>query len=194
MASEGVSLPLIHDLKKGDCSGRLECVDHASESIVHPFHPIHSLRLLSKPGRGCDICGRGIRGLSYNCETCGFDMDLYCAMYPPPEVIDISETHPHKLTIHKKLIKFDCGDKCGRNGYGYPYKCHECELNFHVDCVWHPSDLKHPLEVNHPYHALHPLKPLAARLPDYSDGKCRLCGNLEPPHKNTVALLIALMK
>ncbi|KAG7619311.1 DC1 [Arabidopsis suecica] len=178
MASEGVSLPLIHDLKKGDCSGRLECVDHASESIVHPLHPIHSLRLLSRPYRGCDICGREIRGLSYNCETCGFDMDLYCAKYPPPEVIDMSETHPHKLTILKERIKFDCDDKCGRNVKGYPYKCHECELHFHVDCVWHPTELKHPLEVNHPYHALHPLKPLTARFPNYSDGKCRLCGSM----------------
>ncbi|CAH8273124.1 unnamed protein product [Arabidopsis lyrata] len=73
-------------------------------------------------------------------------MDLYCAKYPPPEAIDISETHHHRLTLLKEVIEFECDAKCGIDGYGFPYKFHECDLAFHVDCVWHPSKLKYPLE------------------------------------------------
>ncbi|XP_019087121.1 PREDICTED: uncharacterized protein LOC104747016 [Camelina sativa] len=102
---------------------------------------------------------------------------LHCFKYPPPEVIDISKTHHHKLTLLKKRVKdFECAAKCGKiTGYEFPYICHECDLAFHVDCVWHTSEVKHPLEVNHSYHPWHPLKLHTGPLPDYSDGKCRLC-------------------
>ncbi|KAG7620103.1 Protein kinase C-like phorbol ester/diacylglycerol-binding domain [Arabidopsis suecica] len=199
METEGVSLPLIHehvmmpwnDLRKGDCCGHLEAISDgyyckscdfflhrkcgdSSEYIEHPAHFIHTLKLQSKPGHVCDLCGEGILHLCYRCEICDFDVHLYCVKHPPPEVIDISETHPHKLTLLKENIEFNCDAKCGKAGFGFPYKCHECDLAFHVDCVWNPSETKHPLEVNHTYHTLHPLKLLTSQ-PDYSDGKCRLC-------------------
>jgi len=58
---------------------------------------------------------------------------------------------------------------------GFPYKCYECDLFFHKDCVWHPPEVNHTLEVNHSYHSLHPLKLHTGQLPNYSDRKCRLC-------------------
>ncbi|KAG7619347.1 DC1 [Arabidopsis suecica] len=208
MDSEGVLLRLIHehsmipcnDLRKGDCCGRFEatsdgyycktcdffvhkkCVDEASESIEHPSHPGHTLQLLSKQKyRYCNLCGRDIKDLCYHHDN--FDVDLYCAKYPPPEVIESSETPCHKLTLLKEKIEFHCDAKCEEIGYGFPYKCLECGLTFHIDCVWDPSGLKylpeviHPLDVkNHSCHPLHPLKlVLTGQLPDYSDGKCRLC-------------------
>ncbi|EOA20133.1 hypothetical protein CARUB_v10000421mg [Capsella rubella] len=202
MESEGVSLPLIHehvmmpwnDLRKGDCCGRFEgisdgyyckscdffvhkgCGD-SSEYIEHPSHSVHTLKLLIKGSRGCDLCGRATNDVMYHCEICHFDVDLYCARYPPPDVLDIYETHHHKLTIvkDKELNEFDCA-KCGKVWCEFPYKCHECDLAFHVDCVWNPSKEKYPSEVNHSYHTLHPLKLYTGQPPDYSDGKCRLCG------------------
>jgi len=181
-------------LTRADCCGRFgftsggyycescsflvhrKCVDDSSEYIEHPSHSVHPLKLQSKPDHICDICDKRIVDLCYHCEICDFNVDLYCARYPPPEVIDISETHHHKLTLFKKGIKFDCGaSKCGEVMYGFPYKCHECDLAFHVDCVWNPPEAKNPSEVNHSHHALHPLKLHIGQPLDYSDGKCRLC-------------------
>ncbi|KAG7619291.1 Protein kinase C-like phorbol ester/diacylglycerol-binding domain [Arabidopsis suecica] len=195
-----------NDLRRGDCCERLEaisdgyycttcdffvhkkCGDEASECIENPFHSNHPLRLgfLSrlqrqhwlKVVRSCDLCGKNIGDLFYRCEICDFDMDLHCAKYPPLEVIDIPEMHSHKLNLLKDRVEFDCDAKCGKIGYGFPYECHECDSKFHVDCVRYSSseEVKHPLEVNHSYHSLHPLKLFMGQPPDYSDGKCRLCG------------------
>ncbi|KAG7620101.1 DC1 [Arabidopsis suecica] len=200
MESEGVSLPLIHehlmmplnDLRKGDCCGRSEfynggyycescdifvhkkCVDESSEYIEHPSHSVHTLKLQSKPQNRCDLCDKNM-DLSYRCEACDFDVDLYCAKYPPPGVIDISETHHHKLTFLKERIQFLCNANCWEVGYGFSYRCHECDLAFHVDFVWNPPEAKNLLEVNHPHHPLHPLKLHIGQSPEYYDAKCRLC-------------------
>ncbi|KAL9308353.1 hypothetical protein AtEden1_Chr1g0039061 [Arabidopsis thaliana] len=174
MASEGVSLPLIHKHlmmllndyhRKGDCCGRSgftsssyycessdffvhkQCVDEAYEYIEHPSHSVHTLKLQSKPQHRCDLCDKSIMDLCYRCEICDFDADLYCAKYPPPEVVD----------------------------YEFSYRCHECNLTFHVDCVWNPPEAKHLLEINHSHHPLHPLKLHIGPPLEYSDGKCRLC-------------------
>ncbi|EOA19683.1 hypothetical protein CARUB_v10003354mg [Capsella rubella] len=205
MDSEGVLMPLVHehlmmpwnDVRKGDCCGFLEaisdgyyckgcdffihkkCIDEPSEYIKHPSHPDHTLQLLSEGRRYCDLCGRNISegDLFYHCGICDFYLDLYCAKYPPPEVIDVSNKHHHKLTLHKVQTKFNCDAKCGKitESAEFPYVCLKCELAFHVDCVWRPSEPEYPSEVNHSYHPLHPLKSLTGQLPDYSDGKCRLC-------------------
>ncbi|CAH8352479.1 unnamed protein product [Eruca vesicaria subsp. sativa] len=204
MESDGVPLPLFHehpllpwnDLRKGDCCGRYvpqrdgyycnscdffvhkKCGDEISEFIDHPAHPNHTLRLRDKFGSTfCRLCGRRILNLFYGCMSCIFIVDLHCAKYPPPEVTDNFEMHPHKLTLLKERTRIDCSAKCGKGGDGFPYKCNECDVAFHVDCVWHPTlDLKHPKEVNHSYHSLHPLMLFTGPPPDYSDGKCRLCG------------------
>ncbi|XP_023636108.1 uncharacterized protein LOC17881355 [Capsella rubella] len=214
MESEGVSLPLIHEhlmipwnsMWKGECCGRSGfttggyycercnfyvhrvCIEESSEFIEHPSHAVHTLKLRqSKPNHSCDLCGKSIKNLCYCCEICDFDVDLYCAKYPPPEFLDISETHHHKLTLlkvkeftyykDKELIKY-CDAKCGGIvSYQFHYKCLECDLTFHMDCVWIPPEAKHPSEVNHSYHPLHPLKLHTGHPPDYSDGKCRLCAS-----------------
>ncbi|CAH2066280.1 unnamed protein product [Thlaspi arvense] len=206
MDSEKVFRPYFHfyfmktcnSLRKGDCCGHFKstsdgylsdgnffyhkkCGD-SPESIQHPSHSLHTLKLRHKPWtedkllvpNKCDICGKNIVSVHYRCETCDFDMDLYCAMYPPPDVINSSETHQHKLTLLKEKTEFVCAAKCGKTNVEFPYKCHECDSAFHIDCVWNP--LNHPSEVNHSYHSLHPLKLFRGLVPDYSDGKCRLCG------------------
>ncbi|WZZ11828.1 hypothetical protein YC2023_104917 [Brassica napus] len=215
----GVLLPLFHEhpmmpwnddhMRKGDCCDYFEpqsdgyycklcdffvhkkCGDELSEFISdHPSHPDHALRLQEIRDHACDLCGSQIQNLSYYCDVCQFDLDLHCVKYPPPDVIDNLEMHPHKLTLVKKRTLFECSAKCGKTsghnfGYtlkfscGFPYKCEECEecdVAFHVECVWHPAALENSREVNHPYHSLHPLTLRTGPPPDYSDGKCRLCG------------------
>ncbi|CAA0394728.1 unnamed protein product [Arabidopsis thaliana] len=105
-----------------------------------------------------------IENLCYCCKICDFYVDLFCVKYPPPDVIDISETHHHKLTHIKKWTKFNCIAKCGKKFYGFPYKCLECHLMFDMDCVWNPPEAKNQSEVNISSHPL-----------DYSDEKGRLC-------------------
>ncbi|KAF8116496.1 hypothetical protein N665_0017s0052 [Sinapis alba] len=206
MESEGVSLPLIHkhpmvpfnDLRRGDCCHRFEslsdgyfcktcdffvhkkCRDEISEFIIdHPSHPNHTLRLEHISDSSCDLCHIINENISYRCQKCDFDVDLHCAKYPPPDVIDSFETHHHKLTLLKEDTWFNCSAKCGKAGRGYPYKCDECDVAFHVACVWYPAEeLNYSSEVHHPYHSLHPLKFLTGEPPDYSDGKCRLCGRM----------------
>ncbi|ESQ51070.1 hypothetical protein EUTSA_v10023179mg [Eutrema salsugineum] len=136
----------------------------------YPSHPNHTLWLRRKPHNYCDLCGRDIVDLCYHCPICTFDVDLYCARYPPLKVINVSEMHRHKLTNVKDLSQFDCSAKCGKTGDDFSYKCHECDLAFHVDCF------SYPLELNHFYHSLHSLKLLTGRPGEYSDGRCHLCG------------------
>ncbi|KAJ0265072.1 hypothetical protein HA466_0014310 [Hirschfeldia incana] len=207
MESEGVSLPSFHehpmipwnDLRKGACCGRFQsqsdgyycklcdffvhkkCGDEFSQFIDHPCHPNHTLRSRRVPGTIttlCDVCGRRIMFLSYRCEYCNFDVDVHCAKYPPPDVVDNFNVHSHKLTLIKDRTTFYCSAKCGKTDIGFPYKCDECDVSFHVDCVWHTSaaELNYSPELNHSYHSLHPLKLLTGEPPDYSDGICRLCG------------------
>ncbi|KAJ0265073.1 DC1 domain-containing protein [Hirschfeldia incana] len=190
-----------NDLRKGDCCDRFEsqsdgyyckscdlfvhkkCGDgELSEFIDHPYHPDHTLRLRSRFtcfNPTCDLCDRRILFLSYRCDICNFDLDLRCFKYTPPEVIDNFKMHNHKLTLLKERnwMTIGCSAKCGKYSRGFTYKCEECEVAFHVDCVWHPpEELNYSTEVNHSYHTLHPLKLLTGQPPDYSDGKCRLCG------------------
>lgn len=138
----GVLLPLFHEhpmmpwndhMRKGDCCECFEpqsddgdyckrcdffvhkkCGDEISEFISdHPSHPDHTLRLQEKRGTNvCDICERKIQNLCYSCEVCDFDMDLHCAKYPPPHVIENFEKHPHKLTLVKEQTVFNCSAKC----------------------------------------------------------------------------------
>ncbi|CAN6861345.1 unnamed protein product [Brassica oleracea] len=216
MESEGgVLLPLFHEhpmmpwndhMRKGDCCGRYKSQsdgyyckicdffvhkkcgnDELSQFIHHPSHPDHRLELRHESRYNyCDFCGWDINLCYRCCDGCDFDVDLHCAKYPPPHVIDNFEMHPHKLTLLKKKTLFNCSAKCGKTspmfGYslkfscGLSYKCEECDVSFHVECVWHPAALDHLIEVNHPYHSLHSLKLLTGDPPNYSDGKCRLCG------------------
>ncbi|CAH2071928.1 unnamed protein product [Thlaspi arvense] len=185
-----------NDLRKGDCCGRFEAISdgyyckscdffvhkkcgESSTRIQHPSHPNHTLFLDYRsivPHRSCnycDLCGKDIEKLCYRCGQCDFDVHLHCTKYPPLDVIDVSEMHPHKLTLFKELIEFECSATCGKTGpsnHGFPYKCHECDSTFHVDCLSYPS------EVNHSYHSLHPLKLLTSPPGNYFDGRCRLCG------------------
>ncbi|CAH2069300.1 unnamed protein product [Thlaspi arvense] len=262
--AEGVSLPLFHEhlmvpryeLRIGDCCGRSEsssegfyckscdffvhkkCADETSESIQHPSHPNHTLKLQRKPATRCSLCGKSFIGdLFYRCEICNFDVDLYCAKYPPPDILDVSDMHWHDhIDLLKEQVSFDCFFKCGKIGDGFPYICQICDVAFHMDCVWQPtlqpqpetiplhprerqpetiplqplqverqtetihspdsdsdsdSDSDHSLhprerwpEIIHSYHSLHPLKFLTGKPPDYSDGKCRLCGGKVDTHSH----------
>ncbi|KFK44932.1 hypothetical protein AALP_AA1G321600 [Arabis alpina] len=118
----------------------------------------------------CDVCKGKMTGdiQNYKCYKCGLGVHLECAKYPPPEIIDVPRDHDHQLKLEMVESCFTCA-ACGKDGDGYPYKCHECDLTFHVNCE------KYPAEVIHPFHPLHPLKLFKGEPPDYSGGTCRYC-------------------
>ncbi|KFK28704.1 hypothetical protein AALP_AA7G035800 [Arabis alpina] len=151
----------------------------APRDIKHPSHHECHRRTLSLVGtycferRRCALCGGKFTDdfevLNYECgASCFTTLHLHCSTHPPPEVIDVPLHHDHILKLEKVESCFTCA-YCGKEGDEYPYKCHECDLAFHVNCT------KYPAEVNHSSHSLHPLKLVKGEPPAYTDGTCRLC-------------------
>ncbi|KAG7589475.1 DC1 [Arabidopsis suecica] len=157
-----------------------------NKNIAHPSQTCgnilyHTLNL-ERGKRRCAGCREKIYDdLYFICNDCvlvptrrkgSFGSSYFhfnCAKYPPSEVIDVPQHHDHKLKLETVRSCFTCA-ACGKDCDGYSYKCHECNLKFHVNCE------KYPAEVTHFSHSLHPLKLFKDEPPAYTDGKCRLCG------------------
>ncbi|CAA7038389.1 unnamed protein product [Microthlaspi erraticum] len=107
-----------NDMRRGDCCGRfnLSLVATIAKSAIFSStrYVATGLRIyptpITLPSHSSAASSHGIIAIyvegildrCYCCEICDFDVCLYCAKYPPPpEVIDISETHPHKLTLSR---------------------------------------------------------------------------------------------
>ncbi|CAA7019806.1 unnamed protein product [Microthlaspi erraticum] len=152
-----------------------ERCSNAPYKIDHPFYKCdYPLFLQTHPGKSkatCASCRHKIPKdiKHYQCLKCGFKLHIYCATYTPPEVIDVPENHDHKLKLEMVETHFTCV-ACGKDGDGYSYKCHQCQVSFHVKCQ------KYAGEVNHPLH-IHPLKLFKGEPPAYTKGKCCLCGD-----------------
>ncbi|ESQ39528.1 hypothetical protein EUTSA_v10000809mg [Eutrema salsugineum] len=157
------------------------CAKNAN-NIVHPSQKCSNTLYLTIHFMGverCALCRGKIQGgMFYVCNDCALvpkrrfrssSFHFYCAKYPPPKVIDVPQHHHHKLELEMTQSCFTCA-ACRKDGDGYPYKCYECDLTFHVDCE------RHGAEIRHASHSLHPLKLFKGEPPAYTDGKCRLCG------------------
>jgi len=157
-----------------------------NKNIAHPSQMCGNIlyhTLNYKPGRNrrCSGCRERINeGVFFICNNCvlvplgkgRFGSSYFhfnCAKYPASEVIDVPQHHNHQLKLETVKSCFTCA-ACGEDGVGYSYKCHECNLKFHVNCE------KYPAEVTHFSHPLHPLKLLKGEPPAYTDKTCRLCG------------------
>ncbi|OMO64210.1 DC1 domain-containing protein [Corchorus olitorius] len=156
----------------------LGCVDFGSDLHKHcaedlpleinpPFHP-HPLFLLpSSPypedkSCFCSLCRYKCLGFVFQCKTCDFFLDIYCAFLPLSTFGNISLlehfSHPHPLLLiampTKRLLYDCCCDACGEKLSGPFYRCLGC-MDFGSDLHKHcAEDL--PLEINSPLHP-HPL-------------------------------------
>ncbi|EOA12671.1 hypothetical protein CARUB_v10027809mg [Capsella rubella] len=125
------------------------------EEINHPSHRCKSSLSLRYNNERfkvrCGLCGGKIEIYikHYNCRTCDLKIHLGCAKYHPPATIHVPQSHDHELKLELMERCFTCAS-CGKEGDEYPYKCHECELSFHL---------------------------FKGEPPKYTDGKCRLCGD-----------------
>ncbi|KAH1096260.1 hypothetical protein J1N35_013181 [Gossypium stocksii] len=150
-----------------------ECAElELAPKIQHPFHPQHLLTLLPKPPyfAGCDLCGKAMWGIPYNCDDCKFNLHINCALLQSSIVANFtSSLHPHPLFFiqnHNNEVDSDCSG-CQKPISGPFYHCSDCRcprvFNLHKECaellleINHPCDRKHPLTLL-PQPPTHPQK------------------------------------
>ncbi|XVF31449.1 hypothetical protein REPUB_Repub16aG0147100 [Reevesia pubescens] len=147
------------------------------EIVNHPLHPSHPLIFLPKsPYRGnylCDLCGESFSGTLYHCDSCGFDLDITCALLLKNENFHKLEHrfHKHPLTVIEKYTRKVDGrcNACRKDLSTPTYKCFDCnKFGLHKECA------ELPLVMNHPFHAQHPLTLLTKSLSS-SANHCNFC-------------------
>lgn len=105
----------------------------------HPLHYQHDLVFYSKPGKAkskCDVCGKSIKGFSFRCNPCNFQIHPCCAMLP---LEIIFAPHPHTLKLlmaspNGGETSFQCGE-CKRKRTGRIYRCAVCDYHLHAICA-----------------------------------------------------------
>ncbi|KAI3427738.1 Phorbol-ester/DAG-type domain-containing protein [Psidium guajava] len=106
----------------------------------HPLHYQHEIVFYSKPGRAkskCDACGKSVKGFSFRCNACNFQIHPCCAMLPLEVVF---KPHPHTLKLLMASPNgggdtgFQCGE-CKRRRRGRIYRCAVCDYHLHAICA-----------------------------------------------------------
>ncbi|KAI8028604.1 hypothetical protein LOK49_LG02G01737 [Camellia lanceoleosa] len=101
------------------------------EEMKHPIHA-HSLTLQhSGSSRRCDVCRDCIRGFTYQCSPCDFDVDIRCAQLPEEMNNPI---HAHSLTLQHSGSSRRC-DVCRDSIRGFTYRCSPCNFDVDIRCT-----------------------------------------------------------
>ncbi|XP_059639189.1 uncharacterized protein LOC132281507 [Cornus florida] len=130
------------------------CIGRLKPKIKHPFHPQHSLTLVSRhhhQSTVCKACGGTYFGCTYDCsiDGCDFTMHAKCASLVPTIW---SELHDHPLAFFNKSEShyLDC-----RACTEYIYKdaaffsCVDCKFFLHVHCnPTLPKTIKHECHIH----------------------------------------------
>ncbi|PPR80227.1 hypothetical protein GOBAR_AA40485 [Gossypium barbadense] len=176
-----------------------ECAElELAPQIQHPFHPKHPLTLLPKSPYGdtnwCDLCGKRFQGFAYNCNDCGFDLHINCALLQSSIAANFPKSlHPHPFFFiqnHNNEVHFDCSG-CQKPISGPFYHCSDCTytkvFNLHKECAELPLEINHPCDRKHPNTLLpqpptHPQKCSCSMCRiqwkgqnQVEDGMCRVC-------------------
>ncbi|KAI8028608.1 hypothetical protein LOK49_LG02G01733 [Camellia lanceoleosa] len=130
------------------------------EEMKHPIHA-HSLTLQRAVVRHCDVCRDSIRGFTYQCSPCNFDVDIRCS------VRGQHFSSKHQLMILNEDEKNDVDERLSCDvclqqiiGSTAAYKCTNCSpsIYFHKLCAQLPAEMEHPMHPEHPL-ALLPVVP-----------------------------------
>ncbi|EYU27131.1 hypothetical protein MIMGU_mgv1a025308mg [Erythranthe guttata] len=106
-----------------------KCFD-MPKKIEHPFHKDHALSLVPGPAYStgnfnCDACFEKGKGFSYNCDPCGIDLNILCAIMPL--CVTNATCHPHKLdlTFGSPFLtkRFSCNVCKKLGGDHWLYRC-----------------------------------------------------------------------
>ncbi|CAA7044824.1 unnamed protein product [Microthlaspi erraticum] len=120
--------------------------------IQHPVHPAHPLRRLSFEnvrggGRKCDACRIQFADVPFGCLECNFDLHLRCADSLLRGLVH--KSHEHRLFYVATNASIDFGkvspcqicmrtDVISLDSY---YRCAECDLMFHFECLEIPQSV-----------------------------------------------------
>ncbi|CAA7019844.1 unnamed protein product [Microthlaspi erraticum] len=121
------------------------CLDLPME-IQHPVHPSHAIRRLDYTqtlgdGTNCDACGEDISGVPLGCLQCKFNLHLRCADSLLRGLVH--KSHGHKLfyvstNAYRVFGEDSMCQICMKTDvislYSY-YRCVECGLKFHFECL-----------------------------------------------------------
>ncbi|KAF8694872.1 hypothetical protein HU200_037972 [Digitaria exilis] len=118
----------------------------------HPFHPKHPhLLFFVKPAGGflrckCDICGKAVKGFSFRCASCGFDMHPCCAAME--RMMELPAAHEHVLVLAAQDAAAETSFVCqvcrrataaakrpGGSSSSLVYRCLPCGYCLHARCA-----------------------------------------------------------
>ncbi|CAI9115329.1 OLC1v1016210C1 [Oldenlandia corymbosa var. corymbosa] len=135
---------------------------------AHPLHPQHQLVFHSRPKQAglswpkCDACGKSIKGFTFRCRACSFQMHPCCAMlstemiFPPlPWEAHSSNGHLHSLKLLPPGTQLNissttstnssgnnntigaavCGECKMKRTAGRIYRCTTCNYHLHAVCA-----------------------------------------------------------
>lgn len=109
------------------------------QEVQHPLHPQHPLfthALINNESRMCDSCDELVEGVSLRCTDCEFYVHIACRN-------PLTRTLKHKCHEHdvvyflrsNALLQcFEC-NKCHAYCSDSFYRCNECNLNLHLECI-----------------------------------------------------------
>ncbi|GJN33589.1 hypothetical protein PR202_gb22208 [Eleusine coracana subsp. coracana] len=111
----------------------------------HPFHPKHQhLLFFDKPAGGflrckCDICGKSVKGFTFRCASCSFDMHPCCAAMT--RRMELPAAHEHSLLLSPAADAAETSLMCQvcrrrrRSSSGHVYQCLPCGYCIHARCA-----------------------------------------------------------
>ena len=140
-------------------------------------HLLHITPLDKGESRDCKACTRSIRGVSLRCSSCHFDLHVSCSK--PAQRALKHKAHKHRLFYfsEKWLSSFMKCNFCDENFEGCNfYRCVDCDVNFHVECIPLPRVVKNDKSHQHPVKLLSSLGLVCDR-EEYCCDVCKEQGN-----------------
>lgn len=130
------------------------CLNKLTKLVESVFHPEHTLFLQLQIDVNhyiCEVCRGEIKALGYGCEKCEKWFHVSCAT----RIVRGLKVGNHEHEMCYVVLKTDRGlnicQICRGECVGAVYRCVDCNVNVHMECVPLPKFLEH---VSH----FHPLK------------------------------------
>ncbi|KAJ8769749.1 hypothetical protein K2173_005955 [Erythroxylum novogranatense] len=165
----------------GDCEFFLHesCCD-TPQYIQHPFHLPHQLELsLWGYMDACYACNFPFgRCVFYSCKECNFRLHVRCSKYLTSSFKHAGHKHNFFYFVAKDLrdvTKFIGCQECGKHCSSSFYRCTECKINLHLECIPIPKEVKGSCHI-------HSLSLMGSDTEDRCEEYyCHACENLRNP-------------
>ncbi|KAJ9538773.1 hypothetical protein OSB04_031506 [Centaurea solstitialis] len=108
-------------------------------TIIHKSHK-HPLTQVIDPKPGCNACALTSSGVSFACEDCNFQLDMFCAIQSP-HFLTHKYCKGHEIPLTYPPVEdhpedFYC-DICEKEMHPKRplYHCNKCKNSFHLHCI-----------------------------------------------------------